>query len=44
MADKFGDVDYYNLERSEIVDVVPPSARRVLDIGCGAGGLGRALK
>lgn len=37
-------VDYYANERPEVANLVPGSARFVLDVGCGAGGLGRALK
>lgn len=40
-----GDTDgYYGWERPELVALVPPTARRALDVGCGAGALGRLLK
>lgn len=35
---------YYENERPEVVALVPPEARFVIDVGCGAGGLGRHLK
>ncbi|HNQ04173.1 MAG TPA: glycosyltransferase [Thiobacillaceae bacterium] len=35
---------YYHYARQEILDLVPLDARRVLDIGCGAGRLGHAIK
>jgi glycosyltransferase involved in cell wall biosynthesis/2-polyprenyl-3-methyl-5-hydroxy-6-metoxy-1,4-benzoquinol methylase len=35
---------YYANERPEVVARVPVTARRVLDVGCAAGGLGAALK
>ncbi len=35
---------YYSYVRPEIVERVPVTAARVLDIGCGAGALGAALK
>lgn len=35
---------YYGYVRQEILDLVPNKAQRVLDIGCGAGRLGEALK
>jgi 2-polyprenyl-3-methyl-5-hydroxy-6-metoxy-1,4-benzoquinol methylase len=36
--------DYFRHARPEVRDLVPDSARRVLDVGCGAGALGGALK
>jgi O-antigen biosynthesis protein len=35
---------YYEFERPELVALVPLSARHVLDVGCGTGRLGLALK
>jgi SAM-dependent methyltransferase len=35
---------YYDQERPEVAALVPPECRRVLEIGCGCGGLGRLLK
>jgi O-antigen biosynthesis protein len=35
---------YFECARPELVALVPESARRVLDIGCGAGRLGEAIK
>jgi len=35
---------YFGYTRPEILALVPESAQRVLDIGCGAGRLGEALK
>ena len=35
---------YYVQPRPEVADLVPPQCRRVLEIGCGAGELGRLLK
>jgi O-antigen biosynthesis protein len=35
---------YYENERPEVVALVPLDARFVIDVGCGAGGLGRGLK
>ena len=35
---------YYQNERPELVSLVPKSAARVLDVGCGAGAMGRAIK
>jgi 2-polyprenyl-3-methyl-5-hydroxy-6-metoxy-1,4-benzoquinol methylase len=36
--------DYYTHERPEIARLVPAGARHVVDVGCGAGALGAALK
>ena len=35
---------YYEFPRSDVLELIPRSARRVLDVGCGAGRLGAALK
>ncbi len=35
---------YHDLLRREILDLIPPTAKSILDLGCGTGTLGRALK
>jgi len=35
---------YYGYERPEVVALVPADARIIVDVGCAAGGLGKALK
>ena len=35
---------YHNIFRRDIFDLVPKNARRILDLGCGTGLLGKALK
>lgn len=35
---------YYDCVRSDVRAVIPAGARRVIDVGCGSGGLGAALK
>ena len=35
---------YYSLKRQEMVDFVPADARTILDVGCGEGGFGSAVK
>ena len=35
---------YYQFERPEVVALVPEHSRRILDVGCGAGRLGAAIK
>ncbi|MDD5330464.1 MAG: class I SAM-dependent methyltransferase [Sulfuricella sp.] len=36
--------DYQDVERQPLVKLVPPSAERILDIGCNRGGFGRSIK
>jgi SAM-dependent methyltransferase len=36
--------DYHDHTRPELQRLIPPGARMILDVGCGAGGLGAALK
>lgn len=36
--------DYYESEREDIIALIPPDARRILDVGCGFGLMGKALK
>lgn len=38
------DPSYFEFSRPDVLDLVPSNARRVLDVGCGAGRLGEALK
>jgi GT2 family glycosyltransferase/2-polyprenyl-3-methyl-5-hydroxy-6-metoxy-1,4-benzoquinol methylase len=35
---------YYEYERTEVLEVVPQNAARILDVGCGSGWLGEQLK
>lgn len=35
---------YYEQSRPEVAALVPAEARQIIDVGCGAGGLGRGLK
>jgi SAM-dependent methyltransferase len=37
-------VSYYNQARPEVADLVPTACRRVLEVGCGEGALGRLLR
>jgi 2-polyprenyl-3-methyl-5-hydroxy-6-metoxy-1,4-benzoquinol methylase len=36
--------DYFECAREEMLEFVPPSARTILEVGCGAGGFGGALR
>ncbi|MDP3790375.1 MAG: class I SAM-dependent methyltransferase, partial [Candidatus Omnitrophota bacterium] len=36
--------DYYGSEREDIIALIPPDARCVLDVGCGFGLMGKRLK
>jgi SAM-dependent methyltransferase len=38
------DLSYFEFARPELVALVPLTARRILDVGCGAGRLGEAIK
>jgi len=42
--DTDGDLSYYDFARPELLELVPTTANRVLDIGCGTGRLGQSLK
>jgi 2-polyprenyl-3-methyl-5-hydroxy-6-metoxy-1,4-benzoquinol methylase len=42
LVHRFG--DYFSGERDDLVNLVPPSVNRVLDVGCAQGGYGRRLK
>lgn len=46
LSDLMPDKDslYFEFSRPEVIALIPERARRVLDIGCGAGRLGEALK
>jgi hypothetical protein len=35
--------DYFKGQRSDVANLVPPTCVRILDVGCGFGGLGRNL-
>lgn len=41
---KYQDGGYYRNTRPEVAQYLPRTARRVLDVGCGAGDFGRAIK
>lgn len=36
--------EYFHCDRSDVADLVPADCSRVLDVGCGYGGLGRSLR
>lgn len=44
VRDTEGDTLYFEADRHELRELVPATARRVLDVGCGGGALGGALK
>jgi len=35
---------YHDLKRPEILNLIPPTAKKIIDLGCGTGSLGKALK
>jgi 2-polyprenyl-3-methyl-5-hydroxy-6-metoxy-1,4-benzoquinol methylase len=39
-----GDLSYFEFDRPELLALIPETARKVLDVGCGAGRLGEAVK
>jgi 2-polyprenyl-3-methyl-5-hydroxy-6-metoxy-1,4-benzoquinol methylase len=39
-----GSYIYHDVPRAEMIDFVPEGTRRLLDVGCGRGGFGEALK
>ncbi|MFY9302553.1 MAG: glycosyltransferase [Atribacterales bacterium] len=43
-ANKVSNPAYYSYSRPEIQALIPSSAKKILDIGCGTGELGKALK
>lgn len=38
------ELKYYENEREDLIKFIPDNARRILDVGCGTGALGRAIK
>jgi 2-polyprenyl-3-methyl-5-hydroxy-6-metoxy-1,4-benzoquinol methylase len=42
LVHRFG--DYYWSERDDLVSLVPPGVKRILDVGCARGGYGKRLK
>lgn len=42
LVHRFG--DYYSGERDDLVSLVPPTVKKVLDVGCAQGGYGKRLK
>jgi len=44
ISTKGGDNNYYGTLRTEVLSLVPAYARKILDVGCGDGTLGQAIK
>ncbi len=38
------DITYYENEREDVQQLINPNSKRILDVGCGKGRLGAALK